>query len=296
VDDWIALPENAGASQEDIDKITEQHTTYPEQADGEGKGPDIQRLYAVMADLPDSDTLDNDSLVEFETTEGPNSGSFYSGGDKKRVTMREGEFGDSGIYGVGLEHELGAIEPDCKPVPTEPITYFNWNTLHEVGHAVDDKKGFMRAQGNALAGWREYGSNTLPIAEQVAAQYDFDATYISNYMRGEAEPAVPEPTGGATPEEWETRRMLCCMWVDRARNTQNPWSTDAAAKAVTIGGIVYQESYDNIWTSYPNAERTKGVSGYQFRAPGEWFSELYAAFHTRSLNPKHPAAVWLKKL
>lgn len=294
LDQWKIDNADPNPSAEVEDDIRNRNTTYPEVTDPDGKGADIQRFYAAMVNLPTSDTLDNDSLLEFETTEGPNSGSFYSGA--KRVTMREGEFGKSAIYGVGLEHELGAIETDCKPVPCEPITYFNWNTLHEVGHAVDDKKGFMKSQGFALAGWQDYAGNTRPIAEKVAAQYNFDAGWIAAYMSGVADPPMPEPPGGATAEEWEDRRIICQTWVDRARSTQNPWSTDASAKALTIGGVVYQESYPNSWTSYLFSKRTQGVSGYQFRAPGEWFSELYAAYHTKSLNPKHPANLWLKDL
>ncbi len=286
---------NPGFSPEQLADVTKLNTTYPDVTDAENKGPNIQRFYAAMADLPESDTLDNDSMLEFEVTEGGAEGSSFTP-SKKHVTMREGEFGNSGNYGVGLEHELGAIEEDCKPVPSEPVSFFNWNTLHEVGHAVDDKKGFMKSRGNALAGWEDYGSNTLPIAEQVAGEYGFDAAYISAYMRGDAELAVPEPTGGATPEEWENRRVLCRMWVDRARSKVSPWESDGAAKAVTIGGRAYHESQPNRWFSYPVSERTKGVSGYQFRSPGEWFSELYAAYHTKKLNPKHPAAAWLKDL
>ena len=44
------------------------------------------------------------------------------------------------------------------------------------------------------------------------------------------------------------------------------------------------------------APRKQGLTGYQFRAPGEWFAELYAAFKANILGPKHPARDWLKKL
>ena len=40
----------------------------------------------------------------------------------------------------------------------------------------------------------------------------------------------------------------------------------------------------------------KGITGYQFRAPGEWFSELYAAWKRGKLKPSHPAVAWLSKL
>ena len=50
------------------------------------------------------------------------------------------------------------------------------------------------------------------------------------------------------------------------------------------------------WVSYKLAARSQGITGYQFRSPMEWFAELYAAYFSKKLNPKHPAAAWLGKL
>ena len=63
-----------------------------------------------------------------------------------------------------------------------------------------------------------------------------------------------------------------------------------------IAGRVYHEAYEGTWVSYSYAARAQGITGYQFRAPAEWFAELYAAFHCEKLNPKHPATPWLRKL
>ena len=38
------------------------------------------------------------------------------------------------------------------------------------------------------------------------------------------------------------------------------------------------------------------TSGYQFRAPAEWFADLYAGYKSGRLGKKHPALEWLKKL
>ena len=48
--------------------------------------------------------------------------------------------------------------------------------------------------------------------------------------------------------------------------------------------------------SYQTAARRRGITAYQFRAPGEWFSELYAAFKLKKLKSGHPSEDWLSKL
>jgi hypothetical protein len=70
----------------------------------------------------------------------------------------------------------------------------------------------------------------------------------------------------------------------------------AQAKKLAIDGVIYQESYPNDWKSYLMAARSKGITGYQFRAPGEWFCELYAAYHSGKLKPGHPSEGWLSNL
>jgi hypothetical protein len=47
--------------------------------------------------------------------------------------------------------------------------------------------------------------------------------------------------------------------------------------------------------SYLASARKGGITGYQFRAPAEWFAELYASFHMDKLKPTHPARNWLAK-
>jgi len=66
-------------------------------------------------------------------------------------------------------------------------------------------------------------------------------------------------------------------------------------RQIALGGRVYQEAYSGRWVSYDLGARALGISGYQFRAPAEWFAELYAAHFAGKLNPSHPAVdSWLK--
>lgn len=252
------------------------------------KAPNIKRFYELMSALPESSTLDNDSMLIFSHAGTTPDGSYYRS-DNKEVAMREGEVGDSSIYAYGLEQELGKSRDQLHLEEGEPMSMFSWNTLHEVGHAVDDKLGFMNKKGQALAGWEVFGGNFRPVAAAIAADLSFDADYIAEYIAGGqgSRPPIPEPAG-CDPEEWERRRKEACIWIDRVRVGQKPWSSDSIAKqATTKAGKVFHESYENDWSCYDYSARGAGVSGYQFRAPGEWFSELYAAVHSKKLKNSH---------
>lgn len=269
-------------------------------ADMDRDAPNLLRFYELMSDLPPSDTLDNDSMILFSHRGGIADGSLYAY-DNHEVAIREGEAKTSGIYALSQEAQLGLIAPEYRIDDGEPISYFNWNTLHEVAHAVDDKIGFMRRHdgesGDTYGGWVAHHQNVAPIAAAVAAQYGFDKTYVSEYIsRGQgSSPVVPDPVG-CDPADWDHRRVACEIWVDRARSTQSPWESRMTAEMCTIDGRIYHESQPGDWVSYLASARTKGVTGYQFRAPAEWFSELYAAFHSRKLKSSHPAYSWLEKL
>jgi hypothetical protein len=268
--------------------------------DGTQTGPDIKRFYQLLSDLPGGDVVANDSMREFEIIEAAGQGSFYSGG-KKEVVMHEGAAVQSSAYTFGSEHEVGGADPECQPADQKEVSFFSWNTLHEVGHAVDDKHKFMDGKmGNAaFGGWQHYAGNVKPIADKVAAKFQYDATYIGQLMMGNANPpmpSVPEGAGAPTPEEWEGRRLKVVDWVSMASVNSNPWASNAQAAKIAIDGIVYHESYALTWNSYPLSARKQGMTGYQFRAPGEWFAELYAAFHSQKLKSGHPARAWLETL
>jgi hypothetical protein len=106
---------------------------------------------------------------------------------------------------------------------------------------------------------------------------------------------VPAAPKGVAAADWETRRQAAVDWCRAIRASNGPWWNAAVCKQVAIGGRVYQESYDDgRWVSYDYAARSKGISGYQFRAAPEWFAELYAAFFSDKLKPSNPAMKWLK--
>ena len=280
-------------------KPSDRHAAGNIQADGAKKGPNIRRLYEVMSVLPAKDTRDNDSMKIFGYEDvKTQEGSVYSGGVKE-VVMREGNANLSSVYGFGRPHEVGEVDDNCKPADQEQVDFFSWNTLHEAGHAVDDQRSFMTGvAGNAAyGGWQEHGKNIKPVADAIADHYDYDTNYVAQYISGIADPAEPECPADVDPETWARRRSKCRAYVDMARAGNDPWQSAAIAAKLNIAGRVYHESYKSgTWNSYAFAARKQAITGYQFRAPGEWFSELYAAYHSKKLKDQHPAVDWLKKL
>lgn len=71
---------------------------------------------------------------------------------------------------------------------------------------------------------------------------------------------------------------------------------DSAAKTYALGDMVYHESYENTWWGYKLSARDKKVSNYQFRSPDEWFSEIYACYYTKKLDPSHADYAWMQEI
>lgn len=267
--------------------------------DGTLSGPNLKRFYEIMSDLPDPSAIDSDGMRDFHMIDQANAGGSSWERDK-RVVMNEGDYENSDFRGFGLEHEVSDLDPECKPANQDPVNMFSWNTLHEVGHAVDDQHGFMAKNGSGAAygGWKAHDFDIEPIAKLLAGKFKYDVTYIAELMSRNDNAAVPpKPSGEAcSDEEWETRRVKLVAFVQAARSENNPWASSATANRLVIDGRVYQESYNHRWSSYNISARKQGITGYQFRAPGEWFSEIYAAYHSGKLKPGHPAVKWLSTL
>jgi hypothetical protein len=147
----------------------------------------------------------------------------------------------------------------------------------------------------AFGGWATESPKS--ISRVAAAHFGYDQDYLCDTLedKGNQPPRrKPKARSGVGEDEWERRRVAALNWCRMIRAKTSPWSSGAIVKQIAIGTRVYQEAYnDGRWVSYELAARSQGITAYQFRAPAEWFAELYASHFANKLKREHPAMKWL---
>jgi hypothetical protein len=166
--------------------------------------------------------------------------------------------------------EHGSVADDIVAISiTEPVIrqrYF-WIEFDELAGApaqtLDGIKSLMRV------GQRDFAAS-VELA-RVADRIEKVARWT-----GATVAALP----GATPTLVEDA-------LKRFRSAAEPWNRDISGEQIN-GVAAAQEgnSGDEFWWSYSGADRgSTFVSNYQWRAPGEWFAELYAVTWLRKVEP-----------
>jgi hypothetical protein len=242
----------------------------------------FDQFYDMLDRLPIQQSS-QDSLKFLNYDKTSKGAAFYPGGAKVEM----GNFG-------------AAEKWDYKNPVTgtaEPLNAFSVNSLHEIGHAVDEKYRIMLSN-KAKPGCGDWKDETLATviaafikdlrASAGTALTATDPTLTSLLNAALTKAAIEDPTtkrksvGGAndsekpgpmSPTEW----ALVKAQLNRAvsiRSDNWPWGS---GKAVKLENRAYHEAYDREWVSYDPAARTgTEVRDYQFRSPAEWFAELYA--------------------
>ena len=97
----------------------------------------------------------------------------------------------------------------------------------------------------------------------------------------------------ATPDWKALEKHEAAAWCRTVRDSMgNGMIFKGEAKYQLPDKRVYQQGYPGQWSSYDSAAQSLGLTNYQFRAPGEWFAECYAAYYVRTaprmLPSNHP--------
>lgn len=273
-------------------------------SDEQHKTASARAIWEVMAAVPEKHAANNPSLKSVKR-EDPSSGGGAYDWVKKEVIMN-GRPNDGRVEKYDDATHLKAAGPDSTnpeyaayaPVDPAPVDLFKSAVQHEVGHSVDDRLSFMsnRAGQAAFGGWKQY-TDLAEIAKAVAAAKKYDVNYVVQLLNGYTPEVPPVPATYAGGEAaWKKAQAAVDEWHQLATKSEI-WYDYGKSKKAAIGGVVYQEAYANQWVSYLLAERAKGITGYQWRAAGEWFAELYMAYHSKKLQPSHPFVKgWLEGL
>jgi hypothetical protein len=263
----------------------------------------LKAMYEILRKVPVRNVKGKvNKLIRFDEDAG---GAAYSGGKKKIVWMYCGrandpngsqqKFNESGT----IMPEGEDVDPDCEAVNDDPVPYFDFATLHEIGHAVDDKKGLMKpgTVWNTGPDWLTHSSDE--VAAIAATHFKYDADFVKATLKDKNSKPPPDVTtvpSTSNDKDWKNARNLVVAWCQSVREGNALWNKASRSKQLVIVDRVYQEAYANDWVSYKFQARSKGISGYQFRSSAEWFAELYAAYFSKKLKPSHPLAAEFAKL
>jgi hypothetical protein len=201
------------------------------------------------------------------------------------------------------------LDASGNPIPVDMnMPLWNATLRHEIGHAVDEALRLTASSGVGVAGeqhagaWRKYATYTAFVDALIAANGGMrngatwpaakDARYrrvmikalenddtFSNQLTTlyPAEAADPNLDAGVIAAVWDPDR-----W------TTQPWYDDSW---VRIGGRCWQRAYDDASSLYSfdsAARASHQITAYQWRAPGEWFAEVYQVYYAE--QEKDPAA------
>lgn len=276
----------------------------------------MQAVCAMLATVPD-DVRRNTSISSVSHTDAIGTAAFPGVGgahnfDDASVTLSgRPNIGTQALgtaltstdplTGSAVKQLPAAIDPKCLPKDANPVELLAFTVAHEVGHGVDDKRGFMATKGSdpKYGGWVRYGASVQPLADNIGADARFREYYktpeqrqyvLDMLMSKPANPPAAAPGSAAA-----AARTAFDRWHQTA-TSPGVYEREADSQSLKIGKYIYHEAYPRDWVGYLADARNQGLTGYQFRAPAEWFAELYAGFRSGKLKDTHPAMDWLKKL
>lgn len=273
----------------------------PTGKDASLEGASLKRLYTLLKRVPESHAATNTKLGQIKQYVDDKGGAAY-GGSVVYMNCGRPDDVDQFNYNQQLGHRSyfpDGLDELAKPANNEAVFYFDWATLHEVGHAVDDSVKYMVNNGAHAdrGGWGAPSASTIAadvgpaLGKALTPEGKTALTaFVEALVGNAAADAPPKPTKETSASAWNAAVQAAKDWRVAVGVDNNLWWDGTASKNHAYGtdSVVYQEAYKGRWVSYRHAARRMGIHGYQFRAPGEWFAELYAAYYCKKLKTGHP--------
>ena len=266
----------------------------------------LPRLYKMLAKVPEWQAKQS-QFKELDFKVEPGKGSYYQSG---KISLNEIE-----------PSEEGSVKrPDNDPDGSKTVkaNYFDFTTLHEVGHAVDAKINFMGQRMGAekaqFGGWKAETFDT--VMTWLGETSGFYARHSGAPTPGKKEDLVQllksfvttkacaKPTDASKPmgsllTTWDAivNDPVIVACIDGITVGDKPWKgAGTKAAKIAVNNRVCHEAYPNEWYSYALAARgATGISDYQWRAPGEWFAEIYALYYLGRLANTHSMYAWFEE-
>ena len=273
----------------------------------------LRRAWGIMAQLPPGHISGNDEFDALMRNQSAAGSGYYSGGNNDRSVMGYGDdLEQRGSYGAimtdnpnaGAETEDGGTEPDQIDVGLHTrVNLFNTVFRHEVGHAVDAKLGVSTGYATTATNagkWADYGNSKTAFANAIIAGgngmsghgYPNEEAYEKALRKAindstdfnvalQALKDADEVADDVAAADGTTGGPVSAVFTkNRWHASASPWYNPG--NQVELGGRRYHQAYDS-WKYVSMLADTRekfGISGYQFRAPGEWFAEAYAAYYS----------------
>ena len=253
--------------------VTVGRSTIPNRPPVDWAPESLRTTYLTLDDLPEAHVAGNRELLRL--------GQFQEAARDGRLR--------AGTYSSAQQELAINVEDDD---PRETI-------VHEVAHAVDEVMGWSTGPEPARperGGWNSYYRDYDLCAEEMIA--DSNAAIQTDLSAAQRQDVIDEmadamsnrsaagliqairdlPWFSGLAEDIRDRvlddRALSALEI----GLNTPWF-DAENGGEHLGDHVYQESYPGLWVRYRHEARSRKVSRYQFRDPGEWFAEAYEFYY-----------------
>jgi len=258
--------------------------------------PGLTQMWSVCEALPPAAVENNPQLLYILRDKNNGPGNAYYAGDgegkqgdilmgykaNNQLNHQVGGSGDS-IYQAGA---LGAGSPAMN------MTRFTATLRHEIGHAVDSqlKISDTWVHQDVAGAWVKYGSYDAFVDAIIAhggglgfgkENDKYRAAMIDAVKQGK-DFSVVAPAHGITPPAADPGGPLSAVWLAERCTPANfgPWY---GKKWKAMRGRNFHDAYgspDSLY-SFVDATRTaRMITEYQWRAPGEWFAEVYQVYYS----------------